>query len=297
VRRSRRVLFALALQLAGACDAKPPHAAPPPPPSSRPETTLSAPAASASPQGLPEPELVVFTSGSLTLHGFLYRPSGTGPFPAIVLNHGSETLPGWKPDQAMFYVPRGFVLFLPHRRGQGRSADAGANINNTPATGAAFVDALVAQNDDVMAAIAYVAALPYVDPKRIAVVGCSLGGIESLFAAERGTGIVAAIDFAGASITWAGNPLLQERMKAAARSARVPVFFVQAENDYNTAPSRELFAEMQKAGKPSGMHIFPPNGSTPQEGHSFCAGGPDPPWGGEVLAFLNEAMNAPASVR
>ena len=79
-----------------------------------------------------------------------------------------------------------------------------------------------------------------------------------LFAAQRGTGIVAAIDFAGASATWAGSPLLQERMKAAARSARVPVLFVQAENDYDTAPSRELFAEMQKAGRPARLHVFPP---------------------------------------
>src|SRR5690349_24322443 len=39
------------------------------------------------------PQLVTYTSGSLTLHGFLYRPPGPGPFPAIVFNHGSEPLP------------------------------------------------------------------------------------------------------------------------------------------------------------------------------------------------------------
>lgn len=120
----------------------------------------------------------------------------------------------------------GFVLFVPHRRGQGRSSDVGAYIDDTPATSPAFSDALVAQSDDVMAAVRYVASLPYVDAKRVAVSGCSLGGIESLFAAERGTGIVAAIDFAGASATWATNTTLQERMKSAARHARVPVFFL-----------------------------------------------------------------------
>ena len=34
-------------------------------------------------------EVVSFPSGSLTLHGALYKPEGTGPFPAVVYNHGS----------------------------------------------------------------------------------------------------------------------------------------------------------------------------------------------------------------
>jgi dienelactone hydrolase len=233
------------------------------------------------------PEVVTFTSGALTLHGFLYRPAGAGPFPAIVFNHGSEQLPGAKEGQAMFYVPRGFVLFVPHRRGHGRSADAGTYIGNLPANAPAMVHELVTQTDDVMAAVAYVASLSYVDAKRVAVVGCSYGGIESLLAAERGTGITAAVDFAGASMTWAHNPALQQRMKAAAHNARVPVFFIQAENDYDTAPSRVLSVEMKQSGKPTHMHIFPPNGTTPQEGHGFCTGGEHPAWGDEVLSFLS----------
>jgi dipeptidyl aminopeptidase/acylaminoacyl peptidase len=194
----------------------------------------------------------------------------------------------------MFYVEHGFVLFVPHRRGQGRSKDAGVDINliyrRTQPDSPAFAEALVTQTDDVMAAIAYIASLPYVDRNRIATAGCSLGGIESLFAAERGTGIVAAIDFAGASITWATNAPLRERMQIAARNAKVPVFFLQAENDYDTTPSRVLSDEMKKAGKPMRFHIFPPNGHTPAEGHGFCIGGRNPPWGDDVLAFLADAM-------
>jgi dipeptidyl aminopeptidase/acylaminoacyl peptidase len=155
-----------------------------------------------------------------------------------------------------------------------------------------FVDELVAQADDVMAAVAYVSALPFVDTKRVAVTGASLGGIESLFAAERGAGIVAAVDCAGAAAMWAGNPWLQERMKLAARRAKVPVFFLQAENDYDTTPSKVLTDEMLAAGKSARLHIFPPNGTTTEEGHDLCAGGPSPPWGDEVLVFLREAMDA-----
>jgi carboxymethylenebutenolidase len=34
-------------------------------------------------------DVVAFPSGKITLHGVLYRPAGTGPFPAVVYNHGS----------------------------------------------------------------------------------------------------------------------------------------------------------------------------------------------------------------
>ena len=35
------------------------------------------------------PKTVVVHDGPVTLHGLLWRPAGTGPFPAILLNHGS----------------------------------------------------------------------------------------------------------------------------------------------------------------------------------------------------------------
>lgn len=233
-----------------------------------------------------EPQLVTFTSGALTLHGFLYKPARAGPFPAIVWNHGSEALPGWKPDQARFYVAHGYVLFVPHRRGHGRSTSAGPA--EPEGAGPEVIDALVAQNDDVLGAIAFVASLPYVNPKRIATAGCSYGGIESLLAAERATGIYAAVDFAGGAMRWEHDAALQTRMKLAARAAKVPVMFVQAENDFSTAPSEVLSAEMTAANRPTVLKLYPKNGSTQLDGHHFCAGGEHPPWGDDVLAFLNQ---------
>jgi len=40
-------------------------------------------------QSGPGPESVVVHSGSATLRALLWRPSGRGPFPAVLLNHGS----------------------------------------------------------------------------------------------------------------------------------------------------------------------------------------------------------------
>jgi dipeptidyl aminopeptidase/acylaminoacyl peptidase len=67
------------------------------------------------------PEEVKFPSAKLALHGVLYKPEGNGPFPAILYNHGSEKDPGSKPALGVFFSSRGYVFFVPHRRGHGRS--------------------------------------------------------------------------------------------------------------------------------------------------------------------------------
>src|SRR5690349_3848915 len=102
-----------------ACNSKAP--APPPP-----MTTLASYGDSVS----LDDELVDFTSDGLTLHGYLFAPPGSGPFPAIVWNHGSEEYPGVGKFIAKFYVENGFVVFFPHRRGHGRSHEVAPYIGD-----------------------------------------------------------------------------------------------------------------------------------------------------------------------
>jgi hypothetical protein len=60
-------------------------------------------------------------------------------------------------------------------------------------------------------------------------------------------------------------------MKKAVRGAQAPLFFVQAENDFDTTPSLALSAEMESARKPHAVKIFPPHGTTHMAGHAhFC---------------------------
>jgi dipeptidyl aminopeptidase/acylaminoacyl peptidase len=236
------------------------------------------------------PREVVFPSGGLDLHGYLWEPSGRGPFPAVLYNHGSEKLPGSKPVLGAYFNAQGFVFFVPHRRGQGLSP--GPYISDvvaaTPAAqqNQVVVDQLVAQVEDVSAGLTYLLGLPEVDRSRIVVAGCSYGGIETVLASERDLPLRAGVDFAGAAESWAGNPILQTRLMTAVDGAREPIFFLQAMNDYNTAPSLVLSGEMAKLGKPYQVKIYPPYGTTADDGHSgFCTNAPDV-WGGDVLAFM-----------
>src|SRR5262252_3502673 len=161
--------------------------------------------------GQAQPAQVTFPSGTLTLGGFLWKPAGAGPFPTVVYNHGSEQLPGSKPAIGQFFANRGYVLFVPHRRGQGLSQGAGPWIQDVIAAAPSSqqdqvrVDQLLLQVDDVAAAVAYMKLQSFVDTAKMSVVGCSYGGIETVFTAERSLGLKSAVDFAGAAQTWAGD--------------------------------------------------------------------------------------------
>jgi dienelactone hydrolase len=241
-----------------------------------------------------EPQEVTFPSGNLVLHGFISRPSGQGPFPAILYNHGSEPRPGTKPEVAELFNSHGFVFFVPHRRGQGRSPKDGRVFALQQSAGGAL-QLNEMQLEDQLAALAYLKSLPYVDKERIAVAGCSFGGIQTILAveanADKKLGLRAAVDFAGAAETWQSSPGLQERMLRAVRKATVPVMFVQAQNDYDLTPSRVLSKELEQAGKPYKLAIYPPYGTSVQDGHGgFCFRGGASIWGPDVLSFIGASL-------
>ena len=239
------------------------------------------------------PEEIKFPSGNLVLHGFLYKPQGNGPFPTILYNHGSEQNPGLKPALGEFFSSRGYVFFVPHRRGHGRSPNDSL-VESLYAQGAAGRIALHETHlEDQLAALAYLKQLSDVDPHRIAVAGCSYGGIQTVLAveanAEQKLGLRAAIDFAGGAMSWRSSSL-RDRMVRAIRKATVPVLFIQAENDYDLGPSRTLAGELEKLGKPHKLLIFPSYGQTHEEGHGGFCGQATDVWGPAVSSFLDTSM-------
>lgn len=238
---------------------------------------------------------VKFPSGDLVLHGFVYKPEGNGPFPAVLYNHGSERRPGWKPELGELFTSQGYVLFIPHRQGQGRSPgeyirDLLPQRKFRLARSRRLVELMEIHLKDQITALSYLKSLPYVDSDRIAVAGCSFGGIQTVLISERKVGLRAAISFAGAAQTWRRLPDLRERMLSAVRNATIPILLIQAKNDYNLAPSRALAEELKRLRKPHKLVIFPPFGNTAAEGHGgFCSRGGNV-WGSEVFSFLSTAM-------
>jgi carboxymethylenebutenolidase len=245
-------------------------------------------------------ETVSFRSGDLTLQGTIYKPQGAGPFPAVLYNHGSA--PGMMSKQAFdalapVFTSHGWILFGPYRRGQGLSAKAGPyildQIKAAADKPAAMVRLLETDHlQDQLAALAWLRAQSFVAKDRIAVAGTSFGGIEAVLGAERGD-YCAAIDSAGAAQSWADHSEVQALMTRAVRSSRVPIFFLQAENDYDLSPSRVLSAAMKDAGKEYKLKIYPAFGDSKQAGHSFGYFG-GAIWGADVFPFLDGHCRGPA---
>ena len=87
--------------------------------------------ATATSRALPsiDPETVEIRSGTLHLKGYLWEPSGTGPFPAVLFNHGRSdgpqqhtrdlTITAAARTLGPVFVQHGYVFLYPFRRGEG----------------------------------------------------------------------------------------------------------------------------------------------------------------------------------
>jgi dienelactone hydrolase len=257
-----------------------------------------------------EPATVEIHNGSVTLHALLWRPSGKGPFPAVLLNHGSgrtrEQLKQLGPYEAQapilgpVFARHGYVFLYLFRRGVGLSADAGTAVvdlldRELAAHGQAARNTLQLQLlengdlTDAQAGLAYLRKLPQVDPRKIVIIGQSFGASLSLIQAEREPNVRAVLSFSGSGYSWERSPELRERLFAAVARIKAPVFFIHAENDYSLRPGKELDARLAALGKPHRLKIYPPIGKTLEDGHGFMYLGVSI-WEPEVFAFLDEQM-------
>lgn len=225
-----------------------------------------------------------------TLQGYLYIPNGAGPFPAILWNHGSERHPGSQPVLAGFYLSHGFIFFVPHRRGQGRSAGRYIMDEIRESRGADVVAAQERASLDVAAALSWLRDRPEVDPKKVVISGCSFGGIQTILAAGRFSDVRAFVAFAPGAMSWSDRRI-QELLERALRKSTAPVLILQAHNDYNLGPSIVLGKVAAASGGRS--TVYPDFGTSAQDGHwRFATTQPGIDiWGSDVLAFIAAAVD------
>jgi carboxymethylenebutenolidase len=249
---------------------------------------------------LQKPDTVTFQSGSLQLKGLLWKPFGKGPFPAIMYNHGSEARPErFLTKTPYVFLEHGYAFFAPFRRGQGFSKGQGKYIieqldSASKAGGQSARFALViklhetSQLQDQLAALTFLKSQPGIDANRIALVGISFGGIQTMLMAQH-DGIKAALNFAGAAMMWEKSPEVAAWMQQGVSRIKTPVYFIQAENDFSIKPSLVLSEEMKKLGRPYVLKIYPPRGTTPMEGHTLIDA--DEIWAPDVFPQLDKWMN------
>ncbi|RME99349.1 MAG: alpha/beta fold hydrolase [Bacteroidetes bacterium] len=245
-------------------------------------------------------------SGSTTaLASTVYYPEGAGPFPLVILNHGTPASRAKRAEMGRWVQPvpinalieRGFAVMVPIRRGFGATGGeyvAGIGSCDDPD----FYFGSLNAGEDIVAAINYARTLPTIDGDRILLMGHSAGGIASLAAASLNpAGVRAVVNFSGGrgsgrSNSQYGVPCYPERMaeaiKTYAENIKVPVLWYYVENDSFFGPTivRTWFEAFKEGGGIGKLVVDPPYGN---EGHfALTENGSDKHWGPVLDRFLKE---------
>jgi len=177
---------------------------------------------------------IAFDNADVKLAGTFTVPQGQGPFPAVVLVHGSGSIDrdgsvfGHRPLLVLAdHLSReGIAVLRYDKRGVGKS---GGKLKEATTRDLAA---------DAEAALRFLRSRPEVDGKRIGVVGHSEGGLVAPLLALRDPGIAFVVMLAGPGVR--GERLLVEQHALLARARGVPETAIEKDRVMN----RALFAAM-----------------------------------------------------
>lgn len=176
----------------------------------------------------------------LQVSGLLFKPKGNGPFPAVVLLHTCGGIRSHvRDDWPRFLNGLGYVALTVDSYGP-RGATRCTDLN--------YFERGFGQASDAYGALDYLAGLPFVDGKRVAVMGFSDGaGAINNFVLPLKMGAGRVRDFK-AAIALYGHC----RGMTGYTAKDLPLFEIAAEHDVNLAPSCIAIAR----GTPMELHVL-----------------------------------------
>jgi dienelactone hydrolase len=248
-----------------------------------------------------QPWLIPIPDQNLLMHAKVLRPPDEGPFPLVVINHGSTQnslrragfpMPEFR-LASQWFLERGYAVVLPLRPGHGLTGGPYFEDQGR-CESADYRHAGLAAADSIAAAIDYMAAQPFVRAPDVVVVGESAGGWGAIALSGRRPDVRAAINFAGGRGGRAGgranSNCSPERLIAAAgdfgRAARAPMLWLYAENDSYFAPglAKRMHEAFSAAGGRADYRLLPAIGA---DGHAIMESeAATALWAPVVAAFL-----------
>lgn len=246
--------------------------------------------------------MIPMPSHGIDMHTIVFRPPGKGPFPLVIINHGSLRnaqrradfpLPEFR-SISRWFVARGYAVALPQRPGHG--ATGGPYIEDPlSCENADYFRAGIATALSIATAAQFLGRQPFVQKRNVIVVGQSAGGWGALALASRNPPFVAAvINFAGGRggrvNDTPGRNCAPERLIAAAarfgKTARTPMLWIYTRNDSFFGPelSQRMADAFRQAGGNIEFHLLPAFG---EDGHRLMGAAKGVPvWAPIVEAFL-----------
>jgi len=128
----------------------------------------------------------------LDLAGVLFIPDGEGPFPAVVIIHGSQASKrdrNWYMTLTSYMQKNGVVVLLPDKRGCEKSE------------GDWYTSSFEDLATDTLAAIDFMESQEIVEVSRLGIIGMSQGGVIASIVASQSSDLDFAVNMVGQSVT------------------------------------------------------------------------------------------------
>jgi len=215
-------------------------------------------------EGMVAETIAVQAANGDYIHAYFARPTGPGPYPAMLLFHH---LPGWDEfykETTRRYAHHGYLTLCPDlycREGHGSPDDVAAKVR---AEGGVADDRVVA---DAEACMAWLRSLP-VHTGKIGVMGTCSGGRHAYLVACRAAGVDAVVDCWGGGVVMGKDDLSPQRPVAPidmTPDLQAPLLGLFGENDRSPTPDQvaQHEAALKAAGKSYEFHMYP------NAGHGF----------------------------
>jgi len=238
----------------------------------------------------------------------VFRPPGAGPFPLVVINHGStynalqraeyripeyQTLTEW-------LVARGYAVAVPQRPGHGKTSGPYYEDQGASCAQPDYRKAGLGAASSIAAVIYYLRQQPFIQKNGVIAVGQSAGGWGALaLASQHFPPLKAVIAFApgrGGRVNGEANhncapDRLIETARQFAQTTSIPSLWIYAENDSYFGPdlSRRMADAYRLAGGRAEYHLLPAVGS---DGHNLIHEKDALPlWAPLVEHFLTKSAN------
>ena len=237
---------------------------------------------------------------SYLLDGMIYKPEGEGPFPAMIMTHGTSRLVADRAKvtadtyyvrNAKMFARLGITVLFVVRRGFGISDGPYAEGQQYDANGIRdYAKTGLAAAQDLQAAVQYMQGKPFVDGKRIVLLGQSTGGHSVIATGSLNLpGVVGVVNFAGGRGSTAPDVVrdadsLVESYRVFGKTFKVPTIWLYSENDHYFGPAlaRKFLTAFQEGGAEVDFVSLPASG---EDGHSSFLRARDN-WYESVLEFL-----------
>jgi dienelactone hydrolase len=244
---------------------------------------------------------------SFSLAARVFRPSGDGPFPLVVINHGTpvsiedarSTKLGFT-RAAQWFAAQGYMVVIALRPGFGES-DGPYMEQSSPCRDRDYVHDGRATAAVEAAIVQKAALLPGADAQRIVVVGQSAGGFGVIALGDTPPpGVVGIISFAGGrggddhEHICSGAQRLVDATAVFGKENQVPQLWLYAANDHFFAPpvAHAMAAAYQAGSKPTVRFVDLP--AFDGDGHKTFGQADPSVWAPAVSAFLTEVVKPPA---